>query len=298
MAWSLATLKSAINEYTQNTYWGATDQQENFVRLAEERINNLVQIDNYNTKTATGDLVVDDSSVTIADSSSAPLSAVYFKIRVGAEVAATAWQFLLLKDYDFLQEYAPKDSVTGTPKYYSFYNDASDLDNATFSFGPIASAVCDYEILYYFKPSSLITASTTTRVCSPDGSTTINFTSGATTSLLVGMSVTGTGVAASTTISSITDSDTVVLSAVVSSGTGVTLTFTESAATTWLGNHAENALLYACLVEAYTFLKGESELLQLYELRFRESVEALVATEGGVFRNKPRIAKPPAVIPQ
>ena len=265
MAWSLATLKSAINEYTQNTYWGATDQQENFVRLAEERINNLVQIDNYNTKTATGDLAISDSSVTIADSSSAPLSAVYFKIRVGADVVATAWQFLLLKDYDFLQEYAPKDSVTGTPKYYSFYNDASDLDNATFSFGPIASAACDYEILYYFKPSSLITA---------------------------------TGVTGITTIQSITDSDTVVLSAVVSSGTGVTLTFTESEATTWLGNHAENALLYACLVEAYTFLKGEAELLQLYELRFRESVEALVATEGGVFRNKTRIAKPPAVIPQ
>ncbi len=227
MAWSLATLKSAINEYTQNTYWGATDQQENFIRLSEERINNLVQIDNYNTKTATGDLAIDDSSVTIADSSSAPLSAVYFKIRVGADVTATAWQFLLLKDYDFLQEYAPKDSVTGTPKYYSFYNDASDSDKATFSFGPIASAACDYEILYYFTPISLV-----------------------------------------------------------------------SAATTWLGNHAENALLYACLVEAYTFLKGESELLQLYELRFRESVEALVATEGGVFRNKPRIAKPPAVIPQ
>jgi hypothetical protein len=112
------------------------------------------------------------------------------------------------------------------------------------------------------------------------------------------MTVAGTGVSPDTVIETITDSDTIVLDKTVTAGSDITLTFTEVTARTWLGNHGENALLYACLVEAYTFLKGEADLLQLYELRFRESVEALVATEGGVFRNKPRIAKPPAVIPQ
>ena len=190
------------------------------------------------------------------------------------------------------------DSAKGTPKYYSFYNDASDLDTATFAFGPIADAVCDYEILYYFTPASLITTEAVTRVCTADGSDTIELTSGTSAALVSGMTVAGTGVSPATTISSITDSDTIVLNNAVTVGAGVTLTFTEATARTWLGNHAENALLYACLIEAYTFLKGEPDLLQLYELRFREAVEALVATEGGVFRNKPRIVRPPAVIPQ
>ena len=32
---------------------------------------------------------------------------------------------------------------------------------------------------------------------------------------------------------------------------------------TWLSENAENALLYSCLVEAYTYLKGEPDLLSL-----------------------------------
>ena len=37
---------------------------------------------------------------------------------------------------------------------------------------------------------------------------------------------------------------------------------------TWISEHARNALLYGCLVEAYTFMKGEADLMALYEQRF------------------------------
>ena len=37
---------------------------------------------------------------------------------------------------------------------------------------------------------------------------------------------------------------------------------------TWISQNARNGLLYGCLVEAYTFMKGESDLIQLYETRF------------------------------
>ena len=37
---------------------------------------------------------------------------------------------------------------------------------------------------------------------------------------------------------------------------------------TWISEHARNALLYGCLVEAYTFMKGEADLMNLYEQRF------------------------------
>ena len=50
---------------------------------------------------------------------------------------------------------------------------------------------------------------------------------------------------------------------------------TGSAQTSWLGDNAPDALLYGCLVEAYTFMKGEADMLQLYESRFAESISRL-----------------------
>lgn len=48
-----------------------------------------------------------------------------------------------------------------------------------------------------------------------------------------------------------------------------------TAGTTWLGDNAQQALLYGCLVEAYTFMKGEPDLLNLYNQRFNESLARL-----------------------
>lgn len=42
--------------------------------------------------------------------------------------------------------------------------------------------------------------------------------------------------------------------------------------TSWLGDNAPNTLLYGCLIEAYTFMKGETDMLQLYEGRFGEAI--------------------------
>ena len=232
MSFTLTTLKEAINEYTQNTNWGSatgdgTGQINAIIRQAEERINYIVQIANYNTKSPSGDLAEDDVSVTITpDSEVAPIAPVYFKIRTGADVAANAWSYLLLKDYNFLQEYAPVDSSKGTPKYYAFYNDAQDAiptNVATFAFAPIASGAFDYEILYFFEPTSLIDVTAGTK--------------------------------------------------------------------TWLSTHATNALLYACLVEAYTFMKGEADLMQLYDTKFKEALQTLVMTEQGNYRTSFRDRK-------
>ena len=44
---------------------------------------------------------------------------------------------------------------------------------------------------------------------------------------------------------------------------------------TWLSENARNALLYGCLVEAYTFMKGEPDLLTLYENRFNQEIARL-----------------------
>lgn len=46
-------------------------------------------------------------------------------------------------------------------------------------------------------------------------------------------------------------------------------------ATSWLGDNAEQALLYGTLFEAYTFMKGDADLLNLYNQRFAEALTRL-----------------------
>ena len=44
---------------------------------------------------------------------------------------------------------------------------------------------------------------------------------------------------------------------------------------TWLSTNAPNALLYGSLVEAYTYMKGENDLMQQYDKKFVEALTAL-----------------------
>jgi hypothetical protein len=45
-----------------------------------------------------------------------------------------------------------------------------------------------------------------------------------------------------------------------------------TATTTWLGDNFDTVLLYGSLVEAYTFMKGEADLIQLYDAKYKEAL--------------------------
>ncbi len=51
--------------------------------------------------------------------------------------------------------------------------------------------------------------------------------------------------------------------------------------TSWLGTNAESSLLYGCLLESYTFMKGNAELMQVYNTRYMEALENLKALGEG-----------------
>jgi len=53
------------------------------------------------------------------------------------------------------------------------------------------------------------------------------------------------------------------------------LTATSGSDTTWISNYAQEALLYGSLVEAYIFMKGEPDLITLYDKRLNESLARL-----------------------
>lgn len=45
-----------------------------------------------------------------------------------------------------------------------------------------------------------------------------------------------------------------------------------TASTTWLGDNFDTVLLYGCLVEAYTYMKGEQDLVALYDGKYKEAL--------------------------
>jgi hypothetical protein len=47
---------------------------------------------------------------------------------------------------------------------------------------------------------------------------------------------------------------------------------TASDGQTWLGDNFDTVLLYASLVEAYTYMKGEQDMMQLYNTKFMEAL--------------------------
>lgn len=59
---------------------------------------------------------------------------------------------------------------------------------------------------------------------------------------------------------------------------------TSASGTTWLGDNFDSVLLYGALVEAYTFMKGETELLALYNGKFKEALDAAKRLGDGLER--------------
>jgi len=70
-------------------------------------------------------------------------------------------------------------------------------------------------------------------------------------------------------------------------------------ANTYLSQQFPNGLLYACLVEAYGFLKGPNDMLQYYENRYKQAIEGFSLEQMGRRRTdefldgEPRIARKP-----
>ena len=57
-----------------------------------------------------------------------------------------------------------------------------------------------------------------------------------------------------------------------------------TASTTWLGDNYDPALLYGTLVEAYTYMKGEQDMVLLYNTKFGEALVQLKRLGDGLER--------------
>jgi hypothetical protein len=58
-----------------------------------------------------------------------------------------------------------------------------------------------------------------------------------------------------------------------------------TASTSWLGDNFDSVLLYGTLVEAYTFMKGETDMMQLYDGKYKEALELAKRLGDGLERS-------------
>ena len=178
--------------------------------------------------------------------------------------------FLLEKDVNYIQEYHPNPATTGVPKYYARF----DVNN--FILAPTPNSNYSVELHYYYRPTSL-------------SDSTIELTVGVASSFAVGETITGSSSGATATIESKDDSANkltiIVPTTAFTNGETITGSTTSHSSaisaissdttTTWLSKNAINAILYGSLVEAYIFMKGETDVIQQYEKRFMEEVSRL-----------------------
>ena len=60
-----------------------------------------------------------------------------------------------------------------------------------------------------------------------------------------------------------------------SGATGTLSAIGADATVSWLSENAEISILYACLLECYTYMKGEQDLISLYNARLTDSLSRL-----------------------
>ena len=146
MSWTFTTLKTAIQDYTQNTESTFVTNLPNFIKTTEERILKQVDLD-YFRKNVTGSLSSGNKFLQLPDDYLSSFSLSYTNSDGDTE-------FLLPKDVNFIQTYSPKgNSSTGSPKYYGVF----DISNLIV--GPTPDSNYDTELHYYYRPTSITATS-------------------------------------------------------------------------------------------------------------------------------------------
>ena len=275
-------LVTAISDYTENTF-GVADMNT-FITQAEQRIYNTVQFPSLR-KNVTGTLTSANPYL------SAPNDylATYSMAVIDSD---GAYEYLLNKDVNFIRQAYPNPTTdVGAPKYYGLFGptiSGGEITNElSFIVGPTPSAAYSVELHYYYYPATIVQGVITlVSLVTPGGSLTagtyynVPLTGGSGSSALATIVVAG-GYVTTVTItqggSSYVVGNTISAAVANIGGTGTTFTGTvysisNSTGQTWLGDNFDSVLLYGSLVEAYTYMKGEQDMMALYDGKYKEAL--------------------------
>ena len=194
-------LSNAIVAYTENPSTEFAAQIPVFVKQAEQRIYNTVQIANLR-KNVTGALTSGNKYLSAPDD--------YLSTYSLAVIDGSGnYTYLQNKDVNFIRQVYPSPSTSGLPKYYAIFGPTTTgggtiTNELSFIVGPTPNSNYNVELHYYYYPTSIV-----------------------------------------------------------------------DSGTSWLGDNFDSALLYGSLVEAYTYMKGEPDLLGFYNGKYIEAMALL-----------------------
>ena len=145
MSWTFTTLKSAIQDYTQNTETSFVSNLPTFIVQAEDRIIKSVELPNFR-KNVTG-------TFTASNQYLATPSDYLYPYSLAVLDSDSNYSYLLNTDVSFMREAYPLATTTGTPKHYA------QFDDTTFIVGPTPSSNFTTELHYFYIPQSITVAS-------------------------------------------------------------------------------------------------------------------------------------------
>ena len=143
MSFTYAELKTAIQDYTENTETSFVNNLPVFIQQAEERILKNVQLSLFR-KNVTGSMTSANKYLTAPSDFLAPLSLSFVN-------GSSEHVFLEFKDADYIQAFNPDGSNTGSPRYYAVF------DIGHFILGPTPDSSYTTELHYFYRPASLTT---------------------------------------------------------------------------------------------------------------------------------------------
>tara|TARA_R100000426_G_scaffold73996_1_gene51740 strand:+ start:9170 stop:9817 length:648 start_codon:yes stop_codon:yes gene_type:complete len=140
MSFTYAELKTAIQDFSENTETSFVTNLPVFIRSAEDRIFTLVDLELFR-KNATSTVSAADPYLTIPSDYLAP-----FSLQI---TTAGSKNFLDFKDVNFIQQYSIDKNANAVPQYYGVF----DVDN--FILGPTPDLAYTVELHYYYRPASI-----------------------------------------------------------------------------------------------------------------------------------------------
>ena len=284
MSFTYTQLKTAVQDYTENNETSFVRNLPLFIRLTEERILKNVQLHLFR-KNVAGSMSQNDKFLAVPSDFLAPFALSFTN-------GASGTTFVDYKDPEFIQLYTPNSTTTGAPKYYGMY----DLTN--FILAPTPDVGYDAELHYFYRPQSLTKSSYTLTLTNVTGTFTSSDTiTGGTSGESSGVNSVPSNTSLVVIIPSSNYAVGETITASPSGATGVVSAVGADTEVSWLSENAELAMMYGSIGEAYTYMKGDPQLMQSYTQRFNEALirlknlgEAQEVTDeyrtGQIIRNK------------
>lgn len=287
-----AQLYQAIQDYSENTEQTFLLSIPMFVKEAERRIYNSVQLPSLR-KNVRGTLSSNNMYLSCPDDWLATYSLAVIDTN-------GRYDYLLNKDVNFLRESYPNPNAVGKPKYYSVFGPTYGNQNElSFMVAPTPNGDYIVELHYFYYPVSIVQGEIKATGALIGGSGYVN-------GVYNGVPLTGgNGLGATATITVLNQTVTSVniddggsfyaIGNVLTTtnnnlgGAGSGFSFTVSAVynatgTSWVGDNYDPVLFYGAMREAVIFMKGEQDMVSYYEKMYQESLAQLKRLGDGLER--------------